>query len=219
MTRRERGRSAGPVAVLLLVLLVLLCSCGLPGAGTVKRVEDESVPRRLLDPDAPSAATTGTTAAPGSVPVIFWLVDEDRLTPSAAGASCTQTPEVVVRSLLDQLAAGPAEEARASGRSTAIPPESVPTLVDIRAGTAWVEVDPETSISADRLPAAVGQIVLTVTSAPGVVSVAVVSDDAPAQLPLPGGALTDDPVTAEDYASLVPDRYRGPGDVGCPHVE
>jgi hypothetical protein len=195
--------------------LVLLCSCGLPGAGSAKRVDDETVPRRLLEPEAPVSAATENSALPGPVPVVFWLVDEDRLTPAAAGASCTGTSEGVVTSLLAQLAAGPTDEARAAGRSTAIPPESVPTLVGIRAGTARVEVEPETSISADRLPAAVGQIVLTVTSAPGVDFVAVVSDDQPVQLPLPGGALTEDPVTAEDYADLVPDRYREPG-VGCP---
>lgn len=212
MIRQGSGRSAGVVAV----LLAMLCSCGLPGAGSVKQVDDETVPRRLLAPGAPSSATTESAAAPGLVPVVFWLVDEDMLTPAAAGASCTQPPEVVVTSLLNQLAAGPADEERAAGRSTAIPPGSVPELVDITAGTALVEVDPETSISADRLPAAVGQIVLTVTSAPGVDFVAVVNDDAPAQLPLPGGALTDDPVTAEEYAALVPDRYQGPDDVGCP---
>ena len=152
MTRRVERALTRRVAVLLPVLVP---SCGLPGAGSVKQVDDESVPRRLLDP-VPHRRPPRERLVPGPVPVVFWLVDEDRLTPAAAGASCTQTPEVVVTSLLDQLAAGPTDEERAAGRSTAIPPESVPELVDITAGTALVEVDPETSISADRLPGSRG---------------------------------------------------------------
>lgn len=209
MTRRGSSLAAVTVS------LMLLSSCGLPGPGSVTKVDDASVPNRLLDSDAASSGTSGSTAAPGPVPVVFWLVDDERLTPTASEASCPEPPEVVVTRLLEELAIGPTDEARAAGRSTAIPPESVPTLVDIRASTARVEVGSETSISADRLPAAVGQIVLTVTSAPGVDSVALVSDGAPVQLPLPGGALTDGPVTADDYAALVPDRYRSE-DVGCP---
>jgi spore germination protein GerM len=195
---------------------MLLSSCGLPGDGSVRTVDDDTVPPGLLDSADPSSATDGATEAPGPVPVVFWLVDEDRLTPATTDASCTQSAEVVVTRLLGALAAGPTEEERAVGRSTAIPPESAPALVDMAAGTVRVEVDPEASISADRLPAAVGQIVLTVTSAPGVRSVVLVSDGAPVQLPLPGGALTDGPVTADDYAPLVADRYQQPREVGCP---
>jgi spore germination protein GerM len=120
-----------------------------------------------------------------------------------------------VERLLGYLTAGPTDGARAAGRSTALPPESRLSLVGLTAGTAEVEVDPETGISADRLPVAIGQVVLTVTSAPGVSAVALVSDGAPVQVPLPGGALTGEPVTAQDYASLLPDRYRGQ-ELGCP---
>jgi hypothetical protein len=194
---------------------MLLSSCGLPGSGSARVVDDDTVPTRLLDRHSPSSGSTATIGVPERVPVVFWLVDEDRLTPTAAQASCAEPADVVVGRLLGALAAGPTDEARAAGRSTAIPPESVPQLVEIRAGTAVVEVDPETPISADRLPFAVGQIVLSVTSAPGVSSVSLVNDDAPVQQPLPGGALTDEPVSADDYAALVPERYDETGEVGC----
>jgi spore germination protein GerM len=198
------------------MMLMLLASCGLPGQGSVRTVDDESVPSGLLESAAPSSDATGPAPVPGRVPVVYWLVDEDRLTPAASEASCAEAPQAVVTRLLEELTIGPTDEARAAGRSTAIPPESAPILVDISAGTARVEVGSETSISADRLPAAVGQIVLTVTSAPGVDSAELVSDGASVQLPLPGGALIEGPVTADDYATLVPARYQA-DDVGCPH--
>jgi hypothetical protein len=56
---------------------------------------------------------------------------------------------------------------------------------------------------------AVAQVVLTVTSVPGVDSVLVTRDGAPVELPLPGGALTSGPVTGRDYISLV--EARSPG--------
>ena len=79
-----------------------------------------------------------------------------------------------------------------------------------------MDIDDGTSISAERLPAAIGQVVLTLSSAPGIESVVLVSDGQPVQVPLPGGALTDQPVTGDDYAELLPDRFRGSGRPGCP---
>ncbi len=103
-------------------------------------------------------------------------------------------------------AAGPRDDARAAGRSTALPPESTLTLRRVREGVAEieVEVDPETAISADRLPAAVGQVVLTAISTSGVRAVVFVSGGEPVRVPLPGGALVARPVTAADYKELLP---------------
>ena len=217
MSRPMPGRPFVGAGVLLLVLLlVLLSSCGLPGDGSVTKVDDEAVPYHLLDSEDPSSAATEGATIPGSVPLVFWLVNDDRLVPAAADASCDQRSEVVVERLLGELAAGPTDDDRAGGRSTALPPESTLALVDITEGTVQVEVNPAAAISADRLPAAVGQIVLTVTSAAGVRSVSLVSEADPVQVPLPGGVLTEGPVTAEDYAVLIPDRYELPGEVGCP---
>ncbi len=196
-----------------LAALVLVPSCGLPDGGSVTRVDDDEVPYGLLE-SATAPPGTRDDEVPGLVPVVFWLGANDRLAPERVVVSCAEGPEAVVAHLLDDLAAGPTEEARAAGRSTALPPESRLALAAVNGDTAEVEVDPHTSISPDRLPGAVGQIVLTVTSAPGIRAVALVHDGAPVQVPLPGGALTGDPVTADDYAALVPDRYREA--VGCP---
>lgn len=209
-----RGLGPRHVAGALLVLLPLVSSCGLPGDGSVRTVDDETVPYRLLDSELPASATADSTPIPGPAPLVFWMVDDDRLVPSDTEATCAEPSEAVVEGLLDELAGGPGEDARAAGRSTAMPPESALALVDLADGTARVEVDPGPALSADRLPVAVGQIVLTVTSAAGVSSVVLVSDGSSVQAPLPGGALTDSPVTAEDYRSLLPERLQEL-EIGC----
>ncbi len=130
-------------------------------------------------------------------------------------ASCDDDPAAVVELLLTVLAGGPMEDERATGRSTAIPPESDLALVELRDGVASVDLDPATMVSADRLPAAVGQVALTVSSAPGVRSVLLVDDDEPVPVPLPGGALTSEPVGAEDYAGLLSTGLRRGAVAGC----
>jgi spore germination protein GerM len=153
---------------------------------------------------------------------VFWLIHDDRLAPTAVAASCTDPVEDVVGRLLGLLAAAPDEAARAAGRSSAIPSSSELDLVGVADGVALVELDPATSPTADRLPLAMGQLVLTVTSAPGIDAVQVSAAGDTVEVPLPGGALTDRPVTADDYATLLPERFLGTGrrglstDIGCP---
>jgi hypothetical protein len=178
-------------------------------------VDDDTVPYHLLDPGASPPRPPAPTEDPGPVPVVFWLAGE-RLVPDATGVSCGVHPEQLVAELLNALAAGPSDEARAAGRSSAIPPDSGLDLVTLHDATVEVDIEPETSLSAERLPVAVGQVVLTVTSAPTVESVVLVSEGEPVQVPLPGGALTDGPVTAQDYEALLPHRFQGTAGTGCP---
>jgi spore germination protein GerM len=196
------------------VVAFLLTACGLPGGGAVRRVDDDTVPYRLLETDAPPPSASGGVDDLGRAPVVYWL-DNDRLVPEATTGSCSQPPEVLVDELLVSLAAGPPDEARASGRSSAIPSETRLAVVGVEDGTVSVDIDDGTAISAERLPAAIGQVVLTLASAPGIESVLLVSGGQPVQVPLPGGALTAQPVTAEDYVELLPERFRGSGRPGC----
>jgi hypothetical protein len=198
-----------------LVVTALLTSCGLPGDGTIRRVDDDTVPYRLLDPADPSATSAGAEPRPGRVPVVYWLTGE-RLTPEATGDDCDDDPDALVDDLLAVLAAGPSEEARATGRSSAVPPEAGLRNAGVADGTVRVEVEFESSLSAERLPVAVGQVVLTLTSAPTIGAVEFVADGEPVSVPVPGGALTDSAVTASDYLDLLPDRFRAGGTAGCP---
>jgi spore germination protein GerM len=186
----------------------MLTSCGLPGDGSARTVDDDTVPYHLLERESAPVDTAQEEQLLESAPIVFWLVDEEFLVPAALDASCGEPPETLVEQLLGVLAAGPTGDARAAGKGTAIPPESGLQLLEIREGTAQIEVDPASEISADRLPVAIGQVVLSVTSAPGVETVELVSDGQLVQVPLPDGALAAGPVTPSDYASLVPDRFR-----------
>jgi len=120
-----------------------------------------------------------------------------------------------VQHLLHNLTAGPSEGARAAGRSSAIPPDFGLHLIAIEHGVATVDIEPVSSLSAERLPVAVGQVVLSVASAPTVRGVALQTYGRPVQVPLPGGSLTDGPVTATDYVDLLSPRWRQPGAFGC----
>lgn len=207
---RALGRVAGAVAV----VAVVGAGCGLPDGGTVRTVDDESVPYRLLESSAPEPSAPSSPGAPARSPVVLWKMGE-RLVPEASGAGCDEPAEDVVERLLAALAAGPSEDARADGRSTALPSDTGLALVALDDATAQVSLEADTDLSAELLPLAVGQVVLSVTSVPGVRSVDLVVDGEPVQVPLPEGVLTPGPVTAADYAGLLPDRLQRAGGVGC----
>ena len=123
--------------------------------------------------------------------------------------------EELAERLLNALEEGPSDDVRGTGGSSALPSDPQLGLVAVSGATAEVDLEPETSLSAERLPVAIGQVVLTLTSAPGVDAVVFVTDGGEVQVPLPGGVLTDEPVGAADYADLLPARLRSPGAVGC----
>lgn len=201
----SRGKASGCRRHVLtgLASILVVSACGLPGDGVV-RVDDASVPYRLLEPGQPSPSEASVLGQPSRAePLLFWLDASERLVPTAAGASCRQPAAAQVADLLDELSSGPSERERAAGRASAWAQPARLELVDLDDTTAVVELDPQLPTSAERLPLAVGQIVLAVTSARGVGAVAFVADGQPVQVPLPGGALTDGPVTASDYAELV----------------
>ncbi|MEO6410970.1 MAG: GerMN domain-containing protein [Pedococcus sp.] len=126
------------------------------------------------------------------------------LVPVQASVSQVADPVAAVAEVLAQLEDGPSERDRSVGLSTALGPDATIHLAGLEGEVARIDVvagDQQPAPS--RVPLAVAQIVLTVTSVPGVGSVLVTRDGSPVELPLPGGALTGAPVTAQDYASLV----------------
>jgi spore germination protein GerM len=202
----------------------LASACGVPGNGHVRTVSDDSVPYHLLQADASTGGPTTNDSAPELVPVVFWVERDDSLAPAAVGGSCADPTEELVTHQLNELAAGPAEEVRSAGGSSALPPTPGLHLLGVVNRTARVEMDPSTSISAERLPLAVGQVVLSLTSTPGIERVTFLNAGEPVQVPLPGGALTARAVSARDYAALLVHRFRdsrghAPGlspTIGCP---
>lgn len=88
-----------------------------------------------------------------------------------------------VDALLDELSAGPTQQVRNRGLTTALPPDSRLELVTTTGDLVLVDLKTETQISADRLPTAIGQVVLTLASAPGITRVSLLSDGEPVQIP------------------------------------
>ena len=188
--------------VLAAATLLLPCACGLPRDGAATSVPATAVPYNLLSP-APSDASTPTPTERTTAPRLYLVNVEDELVPARTPVAA-QGLDAIENLLLERLTAGPTERQRGLGLASALPPGTRIRLVRTDGGTATIEVQrgPQEP-SADRLPLAVGQVVLTATSVQGITTVQLTRDGRPVEVPLPGGALTSAPLTAADYASLV----------------
>ncbi len=210
---------------LTLSLLLAASACGLPDEERSRTVDAEAVPYNLLTPaeQEPEDSDAGP-AHPRGEPVVFWLRRDGRLTTAPVGATCDDPVAQVVEDVLTALSASPTSEDGAAGLTSAVPPSARLELVALEDGVAVVDLDPVALGDAERLPLAVGQLVLSVTSAPGVVGLRLVTSDEDVDVPLPDGALADRPVTADDYVELLPQGLVSgtgtgrtlSGDVGCP---
>jgi hypothetical protein len=132
------------------------------------------------------------------------LVRDSALVPVKASTTDLRDPARAVTEVLAQLGAGPSDADRAAGLSTALGADTGFQLAGFDSGVARIDIAAGEQVPpASRVPLAVAQVVLSVTSVPGVDSVLISRDGTPVELPLPGGALTAAPVTGRDYAELV----------------
>jgi len=193
--------------------LTVLAGCGLPAGGDAQPVDPKDVPYGLLAPtpgSAATAATTGTLRA--AQPAVYLLSGETTLVPVATpplpvGLTTQQRLEAVLRILANS----PGEAQRGQGLATALPPGVELQLVQLDGTTADVQVGPSVKgPSPERVPLAIGQLVLTATSVPGVDSVQLITDGEPVEVPLPGGALTSEPLHRSDYGELLTPRTPSP---------
>jgi Sporulation and spore germination len=194
MNRRAAG-SAVLGGALLLTLLT--AACGVPRDSEVEVVP--VVPYGLLSPSGPTPSTSGSPVVRGPR---VWLVRGDLLVPAEA-PSAGSDAGTTATALLRRLAGGPTEQERAHGLATAFGPGVELTLTEVTGGHAVVDIRAgDLAPSPSRLPLAVGQLVLTLVSVDGIDDVRLTSAGSAAQAPLPGGALTDRPLRASDYAAL-----------------
>lgn len=203
-----RARRPGWVAAAAgVVTTALLASCGLPQDDSARAVDPKQVPYGLLQSstappsDQPELKSTSRV---GQQAELFLLDGDDRLVGVPAGVGRPLTTAARLTALFAMLERGPDENQRSQGLSSAWTPGVRIQLRDFTDGLAQVEVaaglkDP----SADQLPLAIGQLVLSATSLREVDAVQLVRGGAPVEVPLPGGALTSAPLTRQDYASLL----------------
>ncbi len=182
---------------------LLIASCGVPENGSTRAVPDDDVPYRLLRSPAVASPTPPPEGKEVTVPQIFLVDPDGHLVPKALQVP-VDSPQKVADAALLALAAGPTNTQRASGLSTALGPDVRVRLVKLAEGTAHVSLDvPENGVSADRLPLATGQVVLTAVSVQGVNRVQLIRNGQPIGAPLPGGEQTTEPLVASDYSSLL----------------
>jgi spore germination protein GerM len=184
--------------------LMVITACGLPTTGQIQEIDPTRVPYGLVSPAPKSSVGAGEEEVSSRTRArVYWLDGRQnvvpvsvRLTTSGASARLTE--------LLELLAAGPTNQQRTLGFGTALGPGVIITVTAITNQVADVEVQAAVAApSANRLPVAVGQMVLTATSVPGIDAVRFVTDGNPLDVPLVGGELTSGPLGREDYLDLL----------------
>ena len=193
---------------LALAVLVVACASGCSSLGStaVTDIDPQEVPYGLLDvPTEPLTADAEPDAPDAqAVTPIFLLAREGGLLEASPTGVEAGTPADVAREALARLEAGPTDDERSQGLGTVLGTAVTLSLDGLRGGTARVEVELTAGeLAADQVPLALGQVVLTLTALPGIERVQLVSGGEPVEMALPGGRLTTDPVTADDYAELV----------------
>ncbi|MGY1704027.1 GerMN domain-containing protein [Geodermatophilus sp. SYSU D00697] len=184
-------------------LVAVLAGCGVPTGGPVETIPESDVPRGLASPSAtaPAPAEPEPMAEPSRV---YLVARDDSLVPRPREVT---GPEMRDRldALLRTLAAGPTADERELQLSTALPPDVELAVTDVAAGTVTIDLsgpaEAPTGLDSRR---AVGQVVLSATSVPGVDEVVLTVDGERVEAPLPSGELSPDPLSAEDYAALLP---------------
>jgi len=181
--------------------LLACASCGLPRDEAPRPQPLEEVPYGLSDPSPGTGSASPTAAeARGRVALLGRgerLVFVDRPLPDGDRAQ-------VVSGLLAALAAGATEEERDRGLSSALPTGVGLTVTGLTGSVATVDISgADAAADAERLPLSVAQIVLTATSSGAVDAVHLTRDGARVEAPRPDGELSDAPLTAREYASLL----------------
>lgn len=197
MSPWRRLRAAGAAAA-----LVTLAGCGIPTGGAPTTIAPSDIPFGLAAPTS-SAPAVPSLPARQDLPRVYLVNPEEGLVPSSREVSGATVRERLA-ALLGQLAAGPADSERDAHLATALPAGVQLTVTGMDGDTVTVDLrGTDQSPSGQQSRRAVGQIVLTATSLPGVGRVRLTRDGTPVEAPLPSGELTSSPLTAADYRALL----------------
>jgi spore germination protein GerM len=184
------------------VAAALLAGCGVPTSGAPETIPASEVPYGLASP-TPTDPTPGPTETMMAATAIYLVTPEDVLV-ATGRETPTGSTEEQLDALLDELASGPTKQERADELSTALPPEVELDVVDVSGATVTIDISgPVEAPSGSESRRAVGQIVLTATSLPGVRAVLLTRQGERVDAPLPDGQLTSAPLTATDYEVLL----------------
>ncbi|NUT36499.1 MAG: GerMN domain-containing protein [Hamadaea sp.] len=177
------------------VLVLFTAGCG---------ISAEDHPRPMPAPQLPTPATTRATAATsGSVLETLYFVRDGTLI--AVTRKVPVHPSVTT--LIADLAAGPSDQERGNGLTSALQGTDVVASVQIVDGLAAVELA-SAPAGAGRSDEALvyAQLVCTLTSRPDIRGVMFTRGGSSVGVPRGDGSLSQGPLTAGDYASLIGSR-------------
>lgn len=200
-TRWSRWGSGTSIA---LAASLTVAACGVPTGGETRRIESSAVPYGLLrDRDQSIVRATGEGVAPGEIRGRIGLLGGDSAVRLVERDVATGSPAAVAGLLLKELQRGPTDAERRFGLDSAVSPEARLRVTGWRRDVLTVDVSGELTAAPERLPLAVAQIVLTVTSVPSVRAVQFQHDGTVVQVPLGDGSLTSAALTRQDYQNLL----------------
>jgi spore germination protein GerM len=185
---------------IVVALATILTACGIPVGSQPSVVNSHDVPFHLLSPVAPTSTTT-TEPAVTYVPESIYLL-------GANGAVVVVQRDVAFPATLDavvtSLIAGPTTQEVAAGFTTALPSTGKVLSTSLTGSVATLNLSTAFGqIGGASETVAVGQLVLTTTSQPGITAVSFEINGNPISVPTANGAVTAQPVTAAQYQTLL----------------
>lgn len=179
----------------LILAAVLFGGCGIVAEETPRSVDPPPRPfRALASPTPPAPATAGAVAEQ------LYFVKDNHL----VAVTRQVTVPLTVEALIATLQAGPTDAERDAGLSSALLGSDVVTTVRIDSGVAAVELASPmegTGRSDDVL--AYAQLVCTLMARSDIIGVSFTRDGQPTGVPRGDSSLSQDPLTAADYANLL----------------
>jgi spore germination protein GerM len=174
----------------LVLLATVVAGCGIPL---------DPAPE-VVDVEFAAAADAGGPIPGDLAAVSIYLIRNDSPVSVTRDLPTPPTLDIVFDSLL-----GPVTEPeQRAGLRTAIPRGTETIAIDDDGATLLIDLNREfAAVGGEEEILAVAQIVLTATSFGGIESVAFQLEGVPTDVPVADGALSADPVGADDYASLI----------------
>jgi spore germination protein GerM len=178
------------------VLVVAAAACNPGDQDQPDAIDRRDVPFELLDT---TSTTRSEPVSPAAQTITLYFVAGDRLVPIAR----TLEGPVDAALLLQDLLEGPTTEEATIGVETAIPTRTRIRGVSQSGRTLTIRLSSDLAQIGDDATQAIGQLVLTATTVPGVDRVRFVVDGTPVQVPTGDGTLADRAVGPDDYRSLL----------------
>ena len=193
----------------LVVVVFTLAGCGVPVDGEVHSFPPDAIPYGLAESpstSSPAPSTSivvpevigGTPAGRAETIVLYFVADGQLISqPRSVGAP------VAPWDLMSQLAEGPEPADYPLGVRSVVRVEHVKSI-SVRAGVGTLELAPAfIALAPAERRLAVAQLVLTLTSRPGIGQVLFSADGQPLDVPRGDGSLLKGSVSRDDYVRLI----------------